>query len=71
MPRAIRRRVRRRFLLDWEGHGYHLLRILWPTGVLQDEINLPQGPTIAMKEVDRRGSSCPVLFTWNGHNYSS
>ncbi len=46
-----------------------LLRILWPTGVLQDEIDLPQGPVIAMKEADRRGSSCPVLFTWNGHRY--
>jgi tetratricopeptide (TPR) repeat protein len=46
-----------------------LLRILWPTGVLQDEIDLPHQPVIAMKEVDRRGSSCPVLFAWNGHKY--
>jgi hypothetical protein len=46
-----------------------LLRILWPTGVLQDEIDLPRQPVIAMKEVDRRGSSCPVLFAWNGHKY--
>ncbi len=47
----------------------NLLRILWPTGVLQDEINLPHTETIVMKEVDRRGSSCPVLFVWNGHKY--
>ncbi len=46
-----------------------LLRILWPTGVLQDEIDLPQQPVIAMKEADRRGSSCPVLFVWDGHEY--
>jgi tetratricopeptide (TPR) repeat protein len=46
-----------------------LLRILWPTGVLQDEIDLPHQPVIAMKEVDRRGSSCPVLFAWSGHKY--
>ena len=46
-----------------------LLRMLWPTGVLQDEIDLPHTETIAMKEVDRRGSSCPVLFVWNGHKY--
>ena len=46
-----------------------LLRILWPTGVLQDEIDLPQQPVIAMKEADRRGSSCPVLFAWDGHRY--
>jgi tetratricopeptide (TPR) repeat protein len=49
--------------------GIDLLRILWPTGVLQDEIDLPQQPVIAMKEADRRGSSCPVLFVWDGHNY--
>lgn len=49
--------------------GVDLLRILWPTGVLQDEIDLPKGPVIAMKEADRRGSSCPVLFAWNGHAY--
>jgi hypothetical protein len=50
-----------------------LLRILWPTGVLQDEIDLPKldegRATIAMKEADRRGSSCPVLFAWDGHKY--
>ena len=53
--------------------GIDLLRILWPTGVLQDEIDLPrltQGKAvIAMKEADRRGSSCPVLFAWDGHKY--
>ncbi|MDE3187122.1 MAG: VCBS repeat-containing protein [Acidobacteriota bacterium] len=49
--------------------GIDLLRILWPTGVLQDEIDLPQKPVIAMKEADRRGSSCPVLFAWDGHKY--
>jgi hypothetical protein len=49
--------------------GIELLRILWPTGVLQDEIDLPQQRVIAMKEVDRRGSSCPVLFAWDGHRY--
>jgi tetratricopeptide (TPR) repeat protein len=49
--------------------GIDLLRILWPTGVLQDEIDLPQQRVVAMKEADRRGSSCPVLFVWDGHRY--
>jgi tetratricopeptide (TPR) repeat protein len=49
--------------------GIDLLRILWPTGVLQDEIDLPHQQVIAMKEADRRGSSCPVLFAWDGHRY--
>ena len=49
--------------------GIDLLRILWPTGVLQDEIDLPHQQVIAMKEADRRGSSCPVLFVWDGQRY--
>ncbi len=52
-----------------EAQGIDLLRILWPTGILQDEIDLPHTQVIAMKEADRRGSSCPVLFAWNGHKY--
>ncbi len=52
-----------------KANGISLLRMLWPTGVLQDETNLPHTETIVMKEVDRRGSSCPVLFVWNGHEY--
>ncbi len=52
-----------------KAEGINLLRILWPTGVLQDEINLPHTETITETEVDRRGSSCPVLFVWNGSKY--
>ncbi|MGA3262974.1 MAG: FG-GAP-like repeat-containing protein [Terracidiphilus sp.] len=52
-----------------DAEGIDLLRILWPTGVLQDEIDLPHSQVIAMKEADRRGSSCPVLFAWDGHKY--
>jgi tetratricopeptide (TPR) repeat protein len=52
-----------------EAEGVELLRMLWPTGVLQDEIDLPRQPVIAMKEADRRGSSCPVLFVWDGHRF--
>jgi tetratricopeptide (TPR) repeat protein len=53
-----------------DGEGIDLLRILWPTGVLQDEIDLPRQKVVAMKEADRRGSSCPVLFVWNGRKYA-
>lgn len=46
-----------------------IARLLWPTGVVQDEIQLASGRRHLLNEIDRRGSSCPVLFAWNGERY--
>ncbi len=46
-----------------------IVRMLWPTGVLQDEIHVTGDKQQNFLEIDRRGSSCPTLFVWNGGRY--
>jgi tetratricopeptide (TPR) repeat protein len=46
-----------------------IVRMLWPTGVLQDEIQVAGDKQQDFLELDRRGSSCPTLFVWNGKRY--
>jgi tetratricopeptide (TPR) repeat protein len=46
-----------------------LVRILWPTGVPQDETEMGTRNSLNITELDRRGSSCPTLFAWNGEKY--
>ncbi|MGC2473224.1 MAG: FG-GAP-like repeat-containing protein [Candidatus Sulfotelmatobacter sp.] len=46
-----------------------IVRMLWPTGVLQDEIQVAGEKQQNFLEIDRRGSSCPTLFVWNGERY--
>jgi hypothetical protein len=58
-------------LLAGIGSAEHadMVRILWPTGVPQDETEVGTKNTLAVTELDRRGSSCPTLFAWNGKKY--
>jgi cytochrome c-type biogenesis protein CcmH/NrfG len=46
-----------------------IVRMTWPTGVLQDEIQVAGDKQQNFLEIDRRGSSCPTLFVWNGERY--
>jgi len=46
-----------------------IVRMLWPTGVLQDEVQVAGDKQQDFLEIDRRGSSCPTLFVWNGERY--
>ncbi len=46
-----------------------VVRMLWPTGVLQDEVEVAANQQKDFLEIDRRGSSCPTLFVWDGKHY--
>jgi len=46
-----------------------VVRMLWPSGVLQDEIQVAGLKDHSFLEMDRRGSSCPTLFAWDGTHY--
>ncbi len=46
-----------------------LLRVRWPDGVMQCELNVTADKTLALTELSRKTGSCPVLFTWNGARF--
>jgi hypothetical protein len=45
------------------------VRIVWPDDVLQSEGWVPGGQTRVIEEFQRKQSSCPILFAWNGERF--
>lgn len=52
------------------------LRVIWPSGVIQAEVEFPQtsegllaAKPLPIEELDRKPSSCPYLYTWNGERF--
>ncbi|MFM7316809.1 MAG: cytochrome c biogenesis factor, partial [bacterium] len=46
-----------------------LLRLRWPDGVMQCELNVPTDQKLALAENNRKTGSCPVLFAFNGEKF--
>jgi Flp pilus assembly protein TadD len=51
------------------------VRVIWPAGILQTELG-PTGAaailataTLAIEELNRKPSSCPYLYAWNGERF--
>jgi tetratricopeptide (TPR) repeat protein len=52
------------------------VRILWPAGIVQAEMEAARGndpkkttATLPVTELDKKPSSCPFLYTWNGERF--
>ncbi len=42
------------------------VRFLWPGGVKQVEMDVQGRTTAAIEELNRKGTSCPILYAWDG-----
>ncbi|HKP88004.1 MAG TPA: ASPIC/UnbV domain-containing protein, partial [Blastocatellia bacterium] len=56
--------------------GVDAVRVLWPAGIVQAETEIAGGrktPSLAasvtVTEIDRKPSSCPYLYAWNGRAF--
>ena len=45
------------------------IRILWPGGVRQTELAARGGQTLTLTELDRKGTSCPIVYAWDGEKF--
>ena len=45
------------------------IRIFWPNGLIQNEINQPVNRILAIKERPRLAGSCPMIYTWDGGEF--
>lgn len=46
-----------------------VIRITWPNGLIQNEVRQPADQTHVYQEAQRLSGSCPMIWTWNGHEF--
>ena len=56
--------------------GADAIRVLWPAGIVQAETEIASAKksgglfsVLEVTEIDRKPSSCPFLYTWNGERF--
>jgi tetratricopeptide (TPR) repeat protein len=45
------------------------VRIVWPNGMIQNEMRVRARKRLSLKEAPRLSGSCPMIFTWNGRGF--
>lgn len=45
------------------------IRLLWPEGVSQSELDVAPGQLRVIDETQRQAGSCPLVFVWNGRRF--
>ena len=45
------------------------VRVLWPAGIVQAETEVAVTKPLSLTELDRKPSSCPYLYVWNGERF--
>lgn len=45
------------------------VRVLWPAGIVQAETDIAVSKPLSLTELDRKPSSCPYLYVWNGKSF--
>jgi len=46
------------------------VRITWPNGLIQNEVRQPAGKMHVYKEKPRLSGSCPMIWSWNGNEFT-
>jgi hypothetical protein len=46
------------------------VRITWPNGLIQNELHQAAKKAYTYKEAQRLSGSCPMIFTWNGKQFT-
>ncbi len=52
-----------------ESESVEFVRILWPGGVRQTELATGAGQRLTLTELNRKGTSCPILYAWDGAEF--
>jgi tetratricopeptide (TPR) repeat protein len=47
-----------------------VLRVTWPNGVIQSQLDVPVGATRVLEQIEGLAGSCPFLYTWDGETFT-